>query len=87
MEYDYAIVSGGISGLYIYFNLLKNLLLLVLSFNFFLALFPAIIFLLTLIAYLPYEGLKNQLDDPPYKLKAKLVHPEYIFFKLPQTEM
>ncbi len=31
-----------------------------LSFNFFLALFPAIIFLLTLIAYLPFQGLKMQ---------------------------
>ena len=31
-----------------------------LSFNFFLALFPAIIFLLTLIGYLPLHGLKSQ---------------------------
>jgi membrane protein len=31
-----------------------------LSFNFFLALFPAIIFLLTLIGYLPLNGLKTQ---------------------------
>ncbi len=34
-----------------------------LSFNFFLALFPALIFLLTLIAYLPYDGLKTQLME------------------------
>jgi len=34
-----------------------------LSFNFFLALFPALIFLLTLIAYLPYDGLKQQLME------------------------
>ena len=31
-----------------------------LSFNFFLALFPALIFLLTLIGYLPLHGLKSQ---------------------------
>lgn len=31
-----------------------------LSFNFFTALFPALIFLLTLIAYLPIKGIKNQ---------------------------
>lgn len=32
-----------------------------LSFNFFTALFPALIFLLTLIAYLPIKGMKTQL--------------------------
>jgi len=31
-----------------------------LSFNFFTALFPALIFLLTLIAYLPIKGIKTQ---------------------------
>jgi membrane protein len=34
-----------------------------LSFNFFLALFPALIFLLTLIAYMPFDGLKIQLME------------------------
>lgn len=42
-----------------------------LSFNFFLALFPAIIFLLTLIAYLPFYGLKTQFIQELGKVLPK----------------
>ncbi|MFZ9756115.1 MAG: YihY/virulence factor BrkB family protein, partial [Bacteroidia bacterium] len=52
-----------------------------LSFNFFLALFPALIFTLTLIAYLPFDDLKTQfvqelsrvLPDKSYKEVASTI--------------
>lgn len=51
-----------------------------LSFNFFLALFPAIIFLLTLIAYLPYEGLKNQFIE-----QLSVILPERTYEQISET--
>ncbi len=51
-----------------------------LSFNFFLALFPAIIFLLTLIAYLPYEGLKNQFIE-----QLSIILPERTYEQISET--
>lgn len=51
-----------------------------LSFNFFLALFPALIFLLTLIAYLPYDGLKIQLMD-----QLSLILPDRSFKEIAET--
>ncbi len=51
-----------------------------LSFNFFLALFPALIFLLTLIAYLPYDGLKTQLME-----QLSMVLPERSYREIADT--
>lgn len=51
-----------------------------LSFNFFLALFPALIFLLTLIAYLPYTGLKTQLME-----QLQLILPERSYKEIAGT--
>lgn len=51
-----------------------------LSFNFFLALFPALIFLLTLIAYLPYDGLKQQLME-----QLSMILPERTYQEVAQT--
>ncbi len=45
-----------------------------LSFNFFLALFPALIFLLTLIAFLPIRGMKTQFIE---QLSVILPHATY----------
>jgi membrane protein len=42
-----------------------------LSFNFFTALFPALIFLLTLIAYLPIKGIKTQFIIKKIKIGSK----------------
>jgi membrane protein len=51
-----------------------------LSFNFFLALFPALIFLLTLIAYLPITGLKTQ-----FIRELSLIMPEQTFKEIRST--
>lgn len=51
-----------------------------LSFNFFLALFPAIIFLLTLIGYLPLYGLKTQFIK-----ELSMVLPEQTFKEVHAT--
>lgn len=51
-----------------------------LSFNFFLALFPALIFLLTLIAYLPYDGLKTQLME-----QLSMILPERSYKEIAET--
>jgi len=51
-----------------------------LSFNFFLALFPALIFLLTLIAYLPITGLKTQ-----FIRELSLIMPEQTFREIRST--
>ena len=51
-----------------------------LSFNFFLALFPAIIFLLTLIAYLPYDGLKTQFIE-----QLSIILPERTYKQISET--
>ncbi len=51
-----------------------------LSFNFFLALFPALLFLLTLIAYLPFNGMKTQLIE-----QLSLILPERTYKEISQT--
>lgn len=51
-----------------------------LSFNFFLALFPALIFLLTLIAYLPITGLKTQ-----FIRELSLIMPEQTYKEIRST--
>ena len=51
-----------------------------LSFNFFLALFPAIIFLLTLIGYLPLHGLKTQFIQ-----ELSRVLPKQTFHEIQET--
>ncbi len=51
-----------------------------LSFNFFLALFPAIIFLLTLIAYLPITGMKTQ-----FILELSLILPKQTYREIQTT--
>jgi membrane protein len=51
-----------------------------LSFNFFLALFPALLFLLTLIAYLPFHGMKTQLIE-----QLSLILPERTYEEISQT--
>ncbi len=51
-----------------------------LSFNFFLALFPALIFLLTLIAYLPITGLKTQ-----FIRELSLIMPQQTFREIRST--
>jgi membrane protein len=51
-----------------------------LSFNFFLALFPALIFLLTLIAYLPFDGLKTQLME-----QLSMILPERSYKEIADT--
>jgi membrane protein len=51
-----------------------------LSFNFFLALFPALIFLLTLIAYMPFDGLKMQLME-----QLSMILPERSYKEIAET--
>lgn len=51
-----------------------------LSFNFFLALFPALLFLLTLIAYLPFDGMKTQLIE-----QLSLILPDSTYKEISQT--
>jgi membrane protein len=51
-----------------------------LSFNFFLALFPALMFLLTLIAYLPIKGMKTQFIN-----QLALILPQRTYEEIAET--